>query len=69
MAGAPLFYKIQDKTAAPRIKEIIPNNLYVLSDAELRYQSISSSYKFLGMKNIIPPSMTAINPINLINQE
>ena len=69
MAGDPVCYKIHDKIAAPKIKEMIPNNLYVLSEAELRYQSISSSYRFFGIKNIIPPSMTAMNPITLITQE
>ena len=60
-------YKIQDKNTVPKTIEMIPNNLYVSSDAEFAYQLMNSSYKFLGIKNISPPSMMANNPINLIN--
>jgi hypothetical protein len=41
----------------------------MLSDAKLTYQLISSSFKFLEIKNITPASMIANNLINLMGDE
>ena len=62
------FYKIQDKIAVPRIMVIIPNSLWVWFDIESKYQSISLSYKLLGLENASTPSTRDMSPINLMTQ-
>ena len=60
--------KYRKKTAVPRIMGIIPNSLWVWSDIESKYQSISLLYMLLGLENASPPSIRGMSPINFMTQ-